>query len=144
MFNAHSLEIKILTPPTVSSKCYLFVLFVCLEFFVPLQNFSLNWRRQLCKWRAANFDMCSALMAIEQWGFFRVRHLLWYGTSVYNGHLREPMTLTPIAERLAVELSLLGLSRLGFEQLTFRLRGERSNLLRHCRGEMLPLILSIN
>ena len=54
------------------------------------------------------------------------------------------MTLTPIAERLAVELSLLGLSRLGFEQLTFRLRGERSNLLRHCRGEMLPLILSIN
>ena len=27
-------------------------------------------------------------------------------TSVYNGHHRGPVTLTPIAERLAVELSL--------------------------------------
>ena len=48
------------------------------------------------------------------------------------------MTLTPIAERLAVELSLpfydLGLSRLGFECPTFRLRGERFNRLRHRRG----------
>ena len=40
--------------------------------------------------------------------------------SVLNGHLRGPVTLTPIAERLAVELSLpafedFGLSRLGFE-----------------------------
>ena len=26
--------------------------------------------------------------------------------SVYNGHLRGPVTLTPITERLAVELSL--------------------------------------
>ena len=44
-------------------------------------------------------------------------------TSVYNGHLRGPVTLTPIAERLAVELSLpvyydLGLSRLGFDSNT--------------------------
>ena len=35
-----------------------------------------------------------------------VPHLLWHGASVYNGHLRRPVTLTPIAERLAVELSL--------------------------------------
>ena len=55
---------------------------------------------------AANFDLCSALMVIEQWGFFCVPHLLWHGTSVYNGHLRGPVTLTPIAERLEVELSL--------------------------------------
>ena len=27
-------------------------------------------------------------------------------TSVYNGHLRGPVTLTPLAERLEVELSL--------------------------------------
>ena len=34
-----------------------------------------------------------------------------------NGHLREPMTLPPIVERLAVELSLpdLGWSRPGME-----------------------------
>ena len=47
------------------------------------------------------------------------------------------MTLAPIAERLAVELSLatcfydLGLSRLRFEHPTFRLRGERSKFGYH-------------
>ena len=49
-------------------------------------------------------------------------HLLCHGTSVDNGHLRGPLTLTPIAEHLAVELSLpfydLGLSRLRFEHST--------------------------
>ena len=49
------------------------------------------------------------------------------------------------SERLAVELSLpifaidWGLSRLGFENPTFRLRGERSNPLRHHRGCILVL-----
>ena len=66
--------------------------------FFPFGNFLLIWKRQHCQWRAANFDLCSALMAIEQWGFFNVPHLLWH---VYNGHLRGPVTLTPIAERLA-------------------------------------------
>ena len=37
--------------------------------------------------KAANVDICLALMSIELWGFFSV-------------------TLTPIAERLAIELSL--------------------------------------
>ena len=37
--------------------------------------------------RAANFDLCSALMTTEQWGFFSVPHLLWHGASAYNGHL---------------------------------------------------------
>ena len=45
-------------------------------------------------------------MAVEQWGFFSVPHLLGHGTSVYNGHLRGPVTFTPVAERLAVELPL--------------------------------------
>ena len=49
------------------------------------------------------------------------------------------MTLEPFAERLAMELSLpvfydLGLSRLGFEHPTFRLRDELSYGLRHRRG----------
>ena len=55
--------------------------------------------------RAANFDLCSALMVIEQWGFFSVPHLLWHWAFVYNG-LRRHMTLAPFAERLSVELSL--------------------------------------
>ena len=34
-------------------------------------SFSFIWRRHYCQWRAAKFDLCSALMAIEQWGFFK-------------------------------------------------------------------------
>ena len=83
-----------------------YLMFVCLGFIVPLENFSLICRRHHNWWRVANFDLCSALMAIEQWGFFSVPHLLWHGVSVYNYHLRGPVPLTPIAERLAVELSL--------------------------------------
>ena len=69
-------------------------------------RFSLIWRCHHYRWRAANFDLCSALMTIEQWGFFGVPHLLWHGTSVYDGHLRGPVTLAPTTELLAVELSL--------------------------------------
>ena len=43
--------------------------------------------------------------ASEQWGLFSVPRLLWHETSVYDGHLRRSVTLTPIAERLAVEMS---------------------------------------
>ena len=46
-------------------------LFVCLfGIFVPLENFSLIWRRHLYRWRASNLDLCLALMAMEQWGLF--------------------------------------------------------------------------
>ena len=72
----------------ISTLTAIFCLFVCLELTVPLENFLLIWRRHHCRWRAANFDLCSALMAIEQWGFFSVPHLLWHGASVYNGHFR--------------------------------------------------------
>ena len=43
-------------------------------------------------------------MAKKHWGFFSVPHLLWHGSSVHNGHLREPVTL--VIESSAVELSL--------------------------------------
>ena len=52
------------------------------------------------------FHLCSALMVIEQWEFFQVQHLLWHGPTLYNRQLRGPVTLTPVAERLAEELSL--------------------------------------
>ena len=80
--------------------------FVCLGFFVPFENFSLIWRCDHFRLRAANFDLWSPLMAIDQWGFFSVPHLLWHGASIYNGQLRVPVTLTPIARRLTVGLSL--------------------------------------
>ena len=47
-------------------------LFVCLWFYVLLQNFSLVWRRHHYRWTATNFDLHSALMVIEKWGFFNV------------------------------------------------------------------------
>ena len=54
---------------------------------------------------------------------------------MYNGHFREPVTFTPVAERLTVELSLplfynLGLLQMRFERPTFRIRRESSNRLR--------------
>ena len=45
------------------------------------------------------------------------------------------MTLTAVAERLAVEQSLLVSTTAGYRTLeTFRMRGERSNRLRNRRG----------
>ena len=70
------------------------ILFVCLEFFVPLENFSLIWKRHHCRWRAANFTY-----ARHSWP-------LMFMMAVYDGHLRGPVTLSPIAERLVVKLSL--------------------------------------
>ena len=75
-------------------------------FFFPLEN----WDVTIAGVGLKKFDLCSALMAIEQWGFFSMSlrnmpHLLWHGISVYNGHLSGPVTLTPITERLVVELS---------------------------------------
>ena len=58
------------------------------------------------RWRAANFDLYSAIMTIEQWELFSLPHLLWHGAFIYYGQLRGPSTHTPVAQRLAVELSL--------------------------------------
>ena len=109
------------------------VLFVCLGVYRPTQNFSLKSRCHHYRWRAAYFNLCSALMSIEQWSSEGSLVCHTYGDT---GH---PFILvisenpwhshTPIAERLAVEPS-----RLGFEHPTFSLQGERSNLLRHRRG----------
>ena len=72
--------------------------------FVPLENFSLIWKRHHCRRRAANCDLCSTTMAIEQWGIFDVPHLLWDEPTLYSGHVRGPGTLT--FDCFAVGLSL--------------------------------------
>ena len=66
-----------------------------------------------------------------------VQHLLWHGASVYNVHLRGPVTLMHTCcwafgsgASLPVFFAL-GMSRLGFEHPTFCWRGESSNWLRH-------------
>ena len=74
--------------------------------FVPLENCSLRWRWHYYRCRATNFDLFSALSVIDQKGFSGAPHLLWHRTYIYDGHLRGPMTLSLVAERQTVELSL--------------------------------------
>ena len=106
---------------------------VCLTFFRPIREFFTHLETSPLPVK----DLCSTLMAVVQWGSLGVPHLLWHGTFVYNGHLRGPVILTPNAERLAVELSLLVLTIYWFEHPTFRLRTERSNPLRRRRDSSL-------
>ena len=48
--------------------------FVCLGFYIPLEKCSLIWRSHHYRRRASNFYICSALMAIKQWGFLACQH----------------------------------------------------------------------
>ena len=84
----------------------------------------LIWRRHHYRWGDANFDLCSVLMAIGQWRYFSVQHLLWHGS----------VTTCPYG---------FGLSQLGFKRPSFPLRGERLNPLRHSRGTIWNYILTI-
>ena len=78
-------------PIFINQYMYMFCLF---GVYHPTREFYTNIET------SANFDLRWTLM------LFSVPHLLWHGTSVYNSHLRGPVTLSPITERLAVELSL--------------------------------------
>ena len=83
-----SVLINFLWLPKILDRSLTVCLFVCLfGVFRPVWEISLIWRRHHYWWRAAHFVICSALVAIEQWGFFRVPHLLWRGAFVYNGYL---------------------------------------------------------
>ena len=94
-----------------------FCLFVCLGIIVPLENLSLIWRRHHCRWRAAKFDLCSALISIEQWRFYTLSHLLRHGASVNNNHLWGHMTLTFGIG--AVTTCFYDLVRSGWEMICF-------------------------
>ena len=77
------------------------LLFDCLFGVLRLTNFfSLICTRYHYR-RASKFYLYSALRAFEKWGFFSVLHLLWWVSTVFNGHLRGAVT-----ERLTMELSL--------------------------------------
>ena len=114
--------------------CLFVCLFVCLGFFVPLENLLLIWRRHYYRWRATTyFDICSALKDIEQWATCHT----YCDTGqmfIYNGYFRGSVKLTPIAERMAVELSRLRSVPTGDRTPTSRMRGERSPTtpLRRC------------
>ena len=95
-------------------------------------NYSLIWRLHHCRWKAEHLDLWSALIGIEHLGFFTVTHLY-----CDKGHpfimviFEDPDTHTycrAFSSGTATTCFYeLGLSRLGFEHPTFRLRGQRSN-----------------
>ena len=66
-------------------------------------------------------------MAIEQWVFLSMPHLMLHGASVNNGNLQGPVILTPIAKRFVVHvlLPVFTVCR-GWDSniQTFRLQGE--------------------
>ena len=78
-----------------------------------------------------------SIMAIEQWGFFNVPHLLWHGPILYNGHLQWSVTLTPCrtfgSGALTTCFNNLGLSRPGIE-LRFPACEANALPLRQCGG----------
>ena len=59
-------------PKATNDKIGLVDLFFCLRFFALLEKFALIWRRHHYRWRAATFDLYSAVMVIGQRGFFSV------------------------------------------------------------------------
>ena len=67
------------------------------------------------RWMDANFDLCSALMAIEQWGFFSVPHLLWHGHPFIMVISEDPWHLYLLPSGWQWSWHDLGLWRLGFE-----------------------------
>ena len=79
-------------------------LFVCFGVYHPTQEILTHMETSPLPLKSCKF--WPMLGTHGHWGFFSVPHLLWQGASVYNGHLRGPKTLTPVAGHLAVKLSL--------------------------------------
>ena len=65
----------------LQSRCYSFVCLFVWGFSTHSRDFT-HMETHHYRWRAANSDICLALMAIEQWGFFSVSRLLWHGAFV--------------------------------------------------------------
>ena len=84
---------------------------VCFGIFRPTRECFTHLEMSSLLVKGYKFWPTSELMAIEQWLFFNVPHLLWHGPNLYNGQLRGPVTLSINAERLTVELSLPGLTK---------------------------------
>ena len=77
-----------------SSKIICVCSFVCLEIFVPLQNFSFSWRHHHCRWRAAK--IWPMLGTYGYWVRVRVLQLATHTVtrvSVYNDYIRQKIIL---------------------------------------------------
>ena len=74
-FKIASMSSIFIVPGTCTTNakalCNSVCLFVCLGVYRPTREFFIIWRRHHYRWRIAHFDVYSALMAMEHWGFFR-------------------------------------------------------------------------
>ena len=110
------------SPCLISIKCYKccqhpksipvisWLMFVC-GFLSHSRIFHSHWDITIT---GEDFDLCLTLMAIEQWGFLSVPHLLWHRASVYNGHLWGPGTLMFSSGAVITCFNDLDLLPLGF------------------------------
>ena len=107
-------------------------LFVSLDFFVPLENVSIIWRRTITGEWLQIFNLCSAPMPLSSKGSLSCH------TYCDMGHPRTHDTHTYCQTFGSGAVTYcfydLGLSQAGFKYPTFRLRCERSNPLRHRCG----------
>ena len=60
--------------------------FVLFGVYRPTREFCTHLETSPLQIKGCNFDLCSTLTAIEQWGSFNVPHPLRHGPTVYNGH----------------------------------------------------------
>ena len=126
-------------------------LFVYLGSTVPLENYSFIWRRNHCRWRAANFDLARHSWPLSSEGsmachtYYNTGHLfiMVISESLWNSH-QLPNVYQWSYHYLFYDLCL---SLLGFEHQTFRLRCQRSNPLRHrrkpCNSELAACLNSV-
>ena len=78
--------------------------------------FSFIRRDQQNHRRAAELDLCSALMAIKHWNFFGVPHLLWHGISVLRSFSKSSclsQLLSSVCQSCIACFDVLGLLKLG-------------------------------
>ena len=126
----------------------IYACFFLFDFIVPFEFFITHMETWPLPVKGCKFwPMLSTHGLIEQWGFLYLPHLLRLGPTVNNGHLKGPVTLTPVAERVAVELSLpiydLGLSWPGIEPQSpaceanaLPLRHRGSNIYMKCPSKL--------
>ena len=73
-------------------------LFVCLfGVYHPTREFFTHMETSPLPVKGCKILPMLSTYAIEQWVFFNVPHLQWNGPILYNGHLRRPVILTPVA-----------------------------------------------
>ena len=94
-------NLPLISETTLFCELFRFV-YLCLEFFVPLEILQTYGYVTISRKGLQILTYAVFSRPLSSKVSLAYRH----GSFVYNGHLWGPSTLTPVAERLAVELSL--------------------------------------